>query len=60
MINIKPILGAGLTAQAGVLALQNVKLIYKKPTAKNIVKTGFTNIVGLSLIKAQGDIINTL
>ena len=43
--------------QATALVGKNLKLM-KKPTTKNFVKTGVTNIVGVGLIKATaGEII---
>jgi len=60
-IDIKPILKAGVVAQAGALAIKNVKLLKKKKIKSgDLIKVGFGNIVGVTLIKSQNEIIDTL
>ena len=55
----KNILGLALTGQAIALTKNNIK-ITKKPSTKKIIKAGVNNIVGVSLMKPQADIIETL
>ena len=45
--------------QATALVGKNIKLM-KKPTTKNYVKTGVTNILGVGLIGATASQINKL
>ncbi len=60
-IDVKPILQAGVAAQAAALALQNVRLFKKgKPSAKRLVKAGVTNIVGISLLRTQSQLIGSI
>lgn len=57
-IDIKPILGAGLAAQAGALAISNVKLLDKKKVkSKDLFKMGVRNIVAIPLLGAEANII---
>lgn len=63
VIDIKPLLRVGLAAQSAALAVENIKLLRKqknKDNSKRLIKTGVTNIVGISLIRAQGGLIEGL
>lgn len=55
MIDVKPILNTGLAIQSSALAMDNLKAVKKK---KSLVKTGVKNIIGISLIREQGKLIN--
>jgi len=60
-IDIKGILRAGTAAQAGALALHNVRLAKSKQiTSKKLVKTATTNIVGIPLLRAQSQLIGDI
>jgi len=61
MTAIQDILNVGVTAQAGALAGSNVKMLKKsKITTKDMVKTSIRNIVGINLLRAQGNVIGGL
>lgn len=61
MIDVKPILRAGLIAQSGALAVDNLKLLNKKKTtAKDFIKSGTKNILGTEFIRIQGGLIESL
>lgn len=61
MTPVKSILNVGLAAQSLALVGENVKLVKKKKVkTKDIVKTGVTNIVGISLLRSQAGIIQSL
>ncbi len=61
MTPVKSILNLGLAAQSLALVGENVKLVKKKKVkTKDIVKTGVTNIVGISLLRSQAGIIQSL
>ena len=61
MTQVKSILNLGLAAQSLALVGENVKLVKKKKVkTKDIVKTGVTNIVGISLLRSQAGIIQSL
>ena len=45
------------TIQAAGLVGHNLKVVKKKPTAKDMIGLGVTNIVGVSLIKTTADIV---
>jgi hypothetical protein len=53
-VDIKSILNAGVAAQAASLAISNVP---KKRKKKSLVKQGIGNIVGISLIQAESQMI---
>jgi len=55
----KTILGIVPGLQATALVGHNIKLM-KKPTAKNMMKAGVTNFMGISLIGATATQINKL
>ena len=47
--------------QTASLLNENVKILKKKKVnTKDIVKLGMTNVIGLSLIKAENDFISSL
>lgn len=60
MIDVKPILRAGVAVQAASLATSNLKLIKGKPSTKKMLKAGTTNLVGIPLLQAQSQMIGTL
>jgi len=55
----KSILGIVPGLQATALVGSNLKLL-KKPTSKNFVKIGVTNLLGIGLIGATSSEINKL
>ena len=57
-MDVKPILRAGLMAQSLNLVSENIKA--SKSRKPKLARLEVKNIVGLSLIKAQGDLINDL
>lgn len=60
-IDVTGILNAGLAAQSAALAVDNLGLIKKKKiSSKDFLKQGVKNIVGISLIRSQGNIIQSL
>ena len=60
-MDIKPILNAAIAAESAALAGENIKVLKKKKiTTKDMLKMGMTNTVGISLIKAQADIVGGL
>ena len=53
------LLGLAQTGQALALTSVNLKLVTKKKkTAKDFIKVGAVNIVGIPLISATGSLIN--
>jgi hypothetical protein len=60
-IDVKPILQVGVAAQAIGLAGENIKFVKKKKKkTKDLLGLGITNIAGVSLLKAQSQIIGDL
>ena len=60
-IDVKPILRAGVAAQAATLALQNVRVLKnKKPSSRRLLKAGVTNIVGIPLLRIQSQLIGQI
>lgn len=61
MSSIIPLAKLAQTGQALALAGENLKLVKKKKKkAKDLLKTGVKNIVGIKLIAETGKIISTL
>jgi len=55
------ILRVGLAAQAAGLAFKNVEFVKKKKkSTKDLLGLGVTNIVGISLLRTQGQLIGQL
>jgi len=59
MTTTTSILGIVPGLQATALVGHNLKLM-KKPTTKNMIKTGVTNFIGIGLIGATAGMINKL
>jgi hypothetical protein len=58
MVDIKPILRAGVIAQSAALAAKNAKLLKKrKIKSKDFIESGVDSAVGISLLKVQSDIL---
>lgn len=60
-LDIKPILNAGVAAQAASLSFYNLKSMnkrwmYQKPRSE-LIKKGMGNIIGVSLIQTQSQLI---
>jgi len=60
-MSYKTIAGLIPTLQSVALVSHNLKVVKKKkPTTKDMVDLGVTNIVGTSMIKINADLIGTL
>jgi len=61
MTAVQDIMHVGVTAQAGALAGENIRLLKKKEiTTKDMVSTGMKNIIGVRLIQLQSQVIGGL
>lgn len=61
MTTTQDVLRVGQAAQAMALTGENIKLMKKKKKkAGDFIKVGATNIVGISLLRSQGNIISSL
>jgi hypothetical protein len=58
MVDVKPILNAGLAAQSAALASDSFSLLRKKKKrASDFLGTGVRSMVGTSLLKSQAELI---
>ena len=59
-MTIKSIASLANTMQAANLVSHNIKFAKKKSSTKDIVDMGVSNIIGISLIKTTGSLIDGL
>lgn len=60
-IDVKPILRAGVAAQAAALALRNAELLKKKKKkSKDFLRAGADTFIGTAFISAESNLIGSI
>lgn len=60
-MNVKNIGKIAVDLEALALTKKNINLVSKKKVkTKDLINTGFTNIIGISLLKEQSDFLGSL